>query len=112
MPSFCFLAEVGIRSGHVTGVQTCALPISNHIIESGNVNTDFVNKHTRFVKGQTDIGYGLRPEDPRQQAAAGAHDPGAATDIDFDQFAEFVRPYTLKRAVEETDRKSTRLNSS
>src|SRR5690625_6350211 len=27
---------------------------------------------------------------------------GAATDIDFDQFAEFVRPYTLKRAVEET----------
>src|SRR5690625_290998 len=76
--------------------------IANHIIESGNVNTDFVNKHTRFVKGQTDIGYGLRPEDPRQQAAAGAHDPGAATDIDFDQFAEFVRPYTLKRAVEET----------
>src|SRR5437870_8565992 len=26
--SFLFLAEDGIRDGHVTGVQTCALPIS------------------------------------------------------------------------------------
>src|SRR6266508_6029761 len=26
--AFCFRAEDGIRSGHVTGVQTCALPIS------------------------------------------------------------------------------------
>src|SRR5690625_5073819 len=26
-PTFCFLAEDGIRDGHVTGVQTCALPI-------------------------------------------------------------------------------------
>src|SRR5690625_7327911 len=25
---FCFQAEDGIRGGHVTGVQTCALPIS------------------------------------------------------------------------------------
>src|SRR5207253_3917499 len=27
---FFFQAEDGIRDGHVTGVQTCALPISNH----------------------------------------------------------------------------------
>src|SRR5690625_7709478 len=27
MHSFFFLAEGGIRAGHVTGVQTCALPI-------------------------------------------------------------------------------------
>src|SRR5439155_17348374 len=27
-PSFFFQAEDGIRDGHVTGVQTCALPIS------------------------------------------------------------------------------------
>src|SRR5439155_15610485 len=27
---FCFQAEDGIRDGHVTGVQTCALPISRH----------------------------------------------------------------------------------
>jgi nitrate reductase (cytochrome) len=29
------------------------------------------------LKGQQDIGYGLRPEDPRQQAATGAGSPGA-----------------------------------
>src|SRR5439155_8031456 len=28
MTSFFFQAEAGIRAGHVTGVQTCALPIS------------------------------------------------------------------------------------
>src|SRR5439155_6213523 len=28
---FFFQAEDGIRDGHVTGVQTCALPISKHI---------------------------------------------------------------------------------
>src|SRR5439155_12979452 len=31
LPSiFFFQAEDGIRDGHVTGVQTCALPISHH----------------------------------------------------------------------------------
>src|SRR6266571_3925337 len=29
---FCFQAEDGIRVGHVTGVQTCALPISLRVI--------------------------------------------------------------------------------
>src|SRR5690625_7131768 len=28
--NFFFQAEDGIRAGHVTGVQTCALPISRH----------------------------------------------------------------------------------
>src|SRR5439155_12896113 len=28
---FFFQAEDGIRDGHVTGVQTCALPISEHV---------------------------------------------------------------------------------
>src|SRR5439155_18684734 len=28
---FFFQAEDGIRDGHVTGVQTCALPISGHL---------------------------------------------------------------------------------
>jgi nitrate reductase (cytochrome) len=83
--------------------------IANHIIQSDNVNTDFVNKHTRFVKGQTDIGYGLRPEDPRQQAATGAQNPGASTDITFEEFAEFVRPYTLQRTSRETGVSEARL---
>ncbi len=76
--------------------------IANHIIESGNVNRDFVNKYTRFARGQDDIGYGLRPEDPRQQRATGADKANTWTDITFEDFAAFVRPYTLERASEET----------
>lgn len=83
--------------------------IANHIIQSGNVNTDFVNKYTRFARGQDNIGYGLRPEDPRQKSAKGAGDPGAYTDITFEEFAAFVRPYTLEHAAEETGIPAERL---
>ena len=43
--------------------------IANHIISTGRVNQDFVKKHTTFVKGATDIGYGLRPDDPLEVKA-------------------------------------------
>lgn len=43
-----------------------AILIANHIITTGRVNRDFVGKHTNFVKGATEIGYGLRPDDPRE----------------------------------------------
>jgi nitrate reductase NapA len=43
--------------------------IANHIITTGRVNKDFVDKHTIFKRGQTDIGYGLRPEHPLEQKA-------------------------------------------
>ncbi len=46
--------------------------IANHIIKTGRVNKDFVDKHTMFKRGQTDIGYGLRPEHPLQKKATGA----------------------------------------
>src|SRR3546814_13744951 len=36
--------------------------IAHHIISTGRVNRDFVGKHTVFMKGAVDIGYGLRPE--------------------------------------------------
>ena len=32
--------------------------IANYIIQTDKVNWDFLNKHTNFVKGNTDIGYG------------------------------------------------------
>ena len=41
--------------------------IANHIIETGRVNTKFVENHTTFMRGATDIGYGLRPDDPREK---------------------------------------------
>src|SRR5439155_9120323 len=41
---FFFQAEDGIRDGHVTGVQTCALPISAVATHGGNQNHDVVNR--------------------------------------------------------------------
>ncbi|MCR3895759.1 molybdopterin-dependent oxidoreductase, partial [Aeromonas caviae] len=43
--------------------------IANYIIQNDKVNWEFVNKHTQFRKGTTDIGYGLRPTNPLQQKA-------------------------------------------
>jgi nitrate reductase NapA len=51
--------------------------IANHIITTG-VNKDFVSKHCNFKLGNTDIGYGLRPEHPLQKAAKNADDPNGA----------------------------------
>lgn len=67
--------------------------IANYIIQNDMVNWDFVKKHTRFKVGNTDIGYGLRPEHPLEQAAANANDANGATDSDFEEFAAFVKDY-------------------
>ncbi|MBA4113356.1 MAG: periplasmic nitrate reductase subunit alpha [Verminephrobacter sp.] len=84
--------------------------ICNYIIQSGAVNEDFVKKHVNFRKGVTDIGYGLRPSHPLEQAAGnngypgpdgkpkGA--PGASAPISFDEFKQFVAEYTLDKAHE------------
>ncbi|MCK7544103.1 nitrate reductase catalytic subunit NapA [Marinobacter bryozoorum] len=74
--------------------------IANYIISNDAVNHDFVDKHTNFVKGAADIGYGLRPEDPREQNAANATNANSWESMDFDAFAEFVKPYTAERASE------------
>ena len=73
--------------------------IANHIIQSGAVNRDFVGKHVNFKLGVTDIGYGLRPDHPKEVGAKDAADPNQGSPIDFDQFAAFVRPYTLEYAA-------------
>ncbi len=74
--------------------------IANHIIQSGAVHQDFVARHVNFKRGVTDIGYGLRPEDPLEQAAANAKDPNASEPMSFDEFAAFVSEYTLEKTVE------------
>jgi len=53
--------------------------IANHIIQSGRVNRDFVAKHVNFRRGNTDIGYGLRPEHPKEKAAANASKAGGSS---------------------------------
>jgi nitrate reductase NapA len=59
------------------------------------VNWEFVNKHTQFRKGVTDIGYGLRPTNPLQQKAKNP-DSGDSTPMSFDDFAKFVADYDLE----------------
>ncbi|MBC7907867.1 MAG: nitrate reductase catalytic subunit NapA, partial [Rhodospirillaceae bacterium] len=76
--------------------------IANHIIQTGRVNEEFVRNHTTFMRGQTDIGYGLRAEHPLEVKASGAADPGKMEPIDFDAFKAFVSEYTLEKAVELT----------
>ncbi|MDO6686033.1 MULTISPECIES: nitrate reductase catalytic subunit NapA [unclassified Agarivorans] len=69
--------------------------IAHYIIENDKVNWDFVNKHTHFKRGETDIGYGLRPEHPLQKAAAHP-DSGKMTDMSFDEYREFLKDYDLE----------------
>jgi len=79
--------------------------LCNYLIQNGRVNREFVEQHVNFKVGATDIGYGLRPNDPREQSATsngypGADgkpkgDPGAATPATFEEFAAFVSTYTL-----------------
>ena len=71
--------------------------IANHIIQSGKVNKEFVQKNVNFHKGVTDIGYGLRPNDPREKDAKDAKDPNASTPISFDEYAKFVSEYTAEK---------------
>ncbi len=75
--------------------------IAHHIISTGRVNKEFVEKHTTFLRGNTDIGYGLRPEHPLQKAArnAGAA-AGGSQPMTFDEFARFVADYDLERAAQ------------
>ncbi|MCX8085596.1 MAG: nitrate reductase catalytic subunit NapA [Rhodocyclaceae bacterium] len=84
--------------------------ICNYIIQTGAINKEFVNKYCTFHKGVTDIGYGLRPNHPLEQAAGNNGYPGpdgkpkgnpnAFSPISFEEFAKFVSEYTLEKAHE------------
>ena len=71
--------------------------IANHIIKTGRVNKDFVNKHTNFRRGNTDIGYGLRPEHPLQKKAKNAKKAGGSKPMTFDEYAAFVADYDVAK---------------
>ena len=68
--------------------------IAHHIISTGRVNKDFVEKHTTFLLGNTDIGYGLRPEHPLQKAAKNAGDAGRLQADDVRRVRQVRRPPT------------------
>ena len=83
--------------------------ICNYIIQNGKVNKAFVDAHCNFKKTNLDIGYGLRPNTPLEQAATNngypdptdpekkkkKGDPMGSDPITFEEFAKLVEPYTL-----------------
>ncbi|MFL0929594.1 periplasmic nitrate reductase subunit alpha [Vibrio parahaemolyticus] len=73
--------------------------IANYIIENDAVNWNFVNKHTNFTQADTDIGYGLRDDDPLQKAAKKPNS-GKLTSISFEEYKKSVAPYTVEKASE------------
>jgi nitrate reductase NapA len=77
--------------------------IANYIIQNGRINNEFVRKHVNFRLGNTDIGYGLRPDDPREVKAVNAKERKkqiGSKELSFDEYAEFVSEYTLDKAHE------------
>jgi nitrate reductase NapA len=70
--------------------------IANHIIRTKRVDRAFVDRHTRFVIGNTDIGYGLRPEHALQRKAKNAGEAGGSRPATFDEYAKFVSTYTAE----------------
>ncbi|MCF8777580.1 periplasmic nitrate reductase subunit alpha [Vibrio sp. IRLE0018] len=89
-------------SGYIFKPQTdlvIANYIANYIIQNNAVNWDFVNKHTNFKQATTDIGYGLRDDDPLQKQAKNPNS-GEMTSISFEEYKKSVAPYTLEKASE------------
>ncbi|QLB21016.1 nitrate reductase catalytic subunit [Vespertiliibacter pulmonis] len=74
--------------------------IANYLIQNDAINHDFIQKHTKFKRGETDIGYGLRGTHPLEQAAQNAKSAGKMYDSDFEEFKKLVSPYTLEKAHE------------
>jgi nitrate reductase NapA len=73
--------------------------IANYIVSNELYDKDFVANYVNFTKTATDIGYGLRPEHPLEQAAANPG-KGKLTKITFEEYAEALAPYTLEYASE------------
>ncbi len=71
--------------------------IANYIIQHKAYNQDFIDKHVNFNATTTDIGYGLRPEHPLEQAAKNAG-KGKFNKVGFDEYAKLVSEYTLDKA--------------
>ena len=81
--------------------------ICNYIISKGKVNTEFVTRNVAFMRGVTDIGYGLRPNHPAEKdqknnGYAGPDgkalgDPNNAEKITYEEFAKFVAEYTVDK---------------
>lgn len=76
--------------------------IANHIVQTGRVNREFVDKHTTFRIGNTNIGYGLRPEHVLEQRATNAAEAAVSRPGTYDEYVKFISTYTLDHTAELT----------
>lgn len=74
--------------------------IAHHIISTDRVNKAFVDAHTNFKRGTTDIGYGLRPDNPLETKAKNVATANDSTPMSFDEFAAFVADYPVEKVAE------------
>jgi nitrate reductase NapA len=76
--------------------------IANHIIQSGAVDAEFVDKYVNIRRGNADIGYGLRPEHELELKAANNDKAGGSEPMTFEDYADFVADYDLDYTAELT----------
>jgi len=93
------LADVGIVFRPQTDLAILNY-IANHIIQTGAYDEAFVRKHVNFRIGNTDIGYGLRPDNELEKRAANASRAAGSKPIGFDEYKAFVADYTLEKVSE------------
>ncbi len=77
--------------------------IANYIVSHGAVNQDFLDKHVNMRLGNTDIGYGLRPTDPREIKAKNNKSRKAtigSKPMSMEQYKKFLSKYTLEYVSE------------
>ncbi len=73
--------------------------IANYIIQNDAVNQEFLDKHVNITKTATDIGYGLRDDNPLQMEAANPNS-GKLEKISFEEYAKSVSEYTAEYVSE------------
>ncbi len=73
--------------------------IANYIIQNKAYNEEFIKDHVNFKRTPTDIGYGLRPDDPREKAAKNRA-KGKLSPMTFEEYADSVSHYTLEHTAE------------
>ncbi|RLA07284.1 MAG: periplasmic nitrate reductase subunit alpha [Gammaproteobacteria bacterium] len=79
--------------------------IANYVVQNGGVNKEFVEKHVNLRLGNTDIGYGLRPEHPLEKKAKNnkkRKDTVGSKPMTFEEYTKFLSDYDLDSTSEKT----------
>src|SRR5690625_1640880 len=94
LPIVFFPAEDDIRGGHVTGVQTCALPISasmgQFLLSSGTPGKRYATPHARILMHQPSGGIGGTESDIRIQAQLIMHMKQVMSELTAEQTGQNI----------------------